>query len=49
MPDDVEGIGDADGIGYAEALAELERILDELEGEAVDIDQLAERVRRAAR
>jgi len=48
MPDDVEGIGDLEGIGYAEALAELERILDELEGEAVDIDQLAERVRRAA-
>ena len=34
--------------GYAEALAELEAILRELEGEAVDIDLLGERVRRAA-
>jgi exodeoxyribonuclease VII small subunit len=37
-----------DGLGYAAALAELERILGELEGEAVDLDHLAERVRRAA-
>ena len=35
--------GDAD-IGYAAALAELGGLLDELEGEAVDIDRLAERV-----
>jgi exodeoxyribonuclease VII small subunit len=34
--------------GYAEALAELETILRELEGETVDIDHLGERVRRAA-
>ena len=34
--------------GYAEALAELEGILRELEGETVDIDHLGERVRRAA-
>lgn len=34
--------------GYREALAELERILVELEGEAVDVDVLAARVRRAA-
>ena len=34
--------------GYTEALAELEAILHELEGEAVDVDHLAERVRRAA-
>jgi exodeoxyribonuclease VII small subunit len=39
---------DLDAIGYAEALAELERILNELEGDDVDIDRLAERVRRAA-
>src|SRR5205823_14036557 len=38
-----------DGIGYAEALAELEGILTELEREAVDVDRLAERVQRAAR
>lgn len=37
-----------DGPGYAEALAELESIVRELEGEAVDVDHLAERVRRAA-
>ena len=34
--------------GYADALAELEEILRELEGEAVDVDHLGERVRRAA-
>jgi exodeoxyribonuclease VII small subunit len=39
---------DIAGLGYAEALAELERILDELEGDAVDVDVLAVRVRRAA-
>ena len=36
------------GIGYAEALAELEGILAGLEREAVDVDHLAERVQRAA-
>ena len=35
-------------MGYADALAELEGIVRELEGEAVDVDHLAERVRRAA-
>ncbi len=34
--------------GYREALAELERILDELEGDAVDVDVLATKVKRAA-
>lgn len=38
---------DAD-IGYADALAELEAILEEIEGEAVDVDVLATRVKRAA-
>ena len=37
-----------DGIGYADALAELERILGELEDDTVDVDVLAARVRRAA-
>jgi exodeoxyribonuclease VII small subunit len=41
------GAGDAD-IGYAEALAELEQILDELDGDEVDVDVLGARVRRAA-
>jgi exodeoxyribonuclease VII small subunit len=35
-------------IGYADALAELEGILDELDGDEVDVDVLGERVRRAA-
>jgi len=39
---------DAPGPGYREALAELEVILDELEADAVDVDVLAARVRRAA-
>ena len=34
--------------GYAEAVAELEEILEALEAEDVDVDALAERVRRAA-
>lgn len=37
----------ADDIGYAEALDELEDILGELEGDDLDVDVLAERVRRA--
>jgi exodeoxyribonuclease VII small subunit len=35
-------------IGYAEALTELEGILDELDGDEVDVDVLGARVRRAA-
>lgn len=34
--------------GYAQALAELDTILRELEGSDVDVDQLAQRVARAA-
>jgi exodeoxyribonuclease VII small subunit len=34
-------------VGYAEALAELESILAELERSDVDVDVLAERVKRA--
>jgi exodeoxyribonuclease VII small subunit len=34
--------------GYAEAIAELEEILDELEGDQLDVDVLADRVRRAS-
>lgn len=34
-------------VGYAEALDELEEILGELEGDDLDVDVLAERVRRA--
>lgn len=35
-------------IGYAEALTELESILAEIEDDAVDVDVLAARVKRAA-
>ncbi len=34
--------------GYAQAQRELDEILRELEGDAVDVDRLAERVRRAS-
>jgi len=34
--------------GYSAAMSELEAILAELERDAVDVDQLAERVARAA-
>ena len=34
--------------GYAEAMAELEEILEELEGDDLDVDVLADRVRRAS-
>lgn len=37
----------ADQLGYAEALAELEAILKELEGDNVDVDRLTDRVTRA--
>ena len=47
MPDTPPTAG-APEIGYGEALAELERILDEIEDDAVDVDVLATRVRRAA-
>jgi exodeoxyribonuclease VII small subunit len=38
---------DLSGIGYAEALAELDKILKELDSSEVDVDQLAHRVARA--
>ena len=37
-----------DAIGYAEAMRELEEILDELENDDLDVDVLAVRVRRAS-
>jgi exodeoxyribonuclease VII small subunit len=39
---------DAETIGYAKALAELDDILHELDGDEVDVDVLGARVRRAA-
>lgn len=38
----------SDEIGYAEALAELEEILEGLKEEDVDVDALAEQVQRAS-
>ena len=35
-------------LGYAEAMTELEGVLEELEGDHIDVDVLAERVRRAS-
>jgi exodeoxyribonuclease VII small subunit len=40
--------GETGELSYVEALAELERILDELDGDEVDVDVLGARVRRAA-
>ena len=39
---------DPGNLGYADALRELESIVAELEGEAVDVDHLSGRVQRAA-
>ncbi len=39
---------DLEQLGYAEALAELDAILTELERDAVDVDVLARKVQRAS-
>jgi exodeoxyribonuclease VII small subunit len=41
-------MSDIDGLSYADALRELETILAELDRESVDVDRLAERVKRAS-
>ncbi len=46
MPDPSPAIGD--DIGYGDALTELEQILEEIEDDAVDVDVLATKVKRAA-
>lgn len=48
MPDATSPAGSGGEIGYGDALAELEEILTEIEDDAVDVDVLAARVRRAA-
>jgi exodeoxyribonuclease VII small subunit len=45
---DATGTTDPAELGFAAALAELERIVEELESEALDVDHLAQRVERAA-
>ena len=47
MTDQGDGNGNGE-LGYAEAMTELDGILDELEGDHLDVDVLAERVRRAS-
>ena len=47
-PERTEPQDDLDGLGYADAVEELEGILAELDGDDVDVDLLAERVKRAA-
>jgi len=42
------GSSTGDDMGYAEAVDELEQILAELESDDVDVDRLADRVKRAA-
>ena len=39
---------DQDPLGYAQAIAELEDILDELDDDTIDIDVLSTKVERAA-
>jgi len=49
MPaDDAATDPSLDEIGYADAVAELEEILVQLDGDEVDVDHLATQVRRAA-
>lgn len=43
-----DDVGEVDGLGYGDAVAELEAILAAIEDDAVDIDQLSRQVRRAA-
>jgi exodeoxyribonuclease VII small subunit len=45
---DADAVNDTDSIGYAEAVAELEEILADLESDDVDVDHLATQVKRAA-
>ncbi len=48
MAPDTPSVTPADPISYRDALAELDEILAELEGDAVDVDRLGLRVKRAA-
>ena len=43
-----DGSGAGDGRRYADAVTELERILADLEGDDLDVDQLGAKVARAA-
>ena|ERR1700743_224711 len=43
-----EAAGEAATLGFRQAMEELEAILERIEGEEIDIDQLAQELRRAA-
>jgi exodeoxyribonuclease VII small subunit len=47
-PDQTTGAEPAPALSFREAMEELEGILERIEGEEVDIDRLAEELRRAA-
>jgi exodeoxyribonuclease VII small subunit len=47
-PDPTSPDPSLEGIGYADAVAELEDILEQLDGDEIDVDHLAAQVRRAA-
>jgi exodeoxyribonuclease VII small subunit len=38
----------SDAPGYKEAMEEIERIVEEIESEAIDVDVLSEKIKRAA-
>lgn len=46
--EDAENGEGPDDIGYAEAIRELDTILDSLDRDTIDVDDLARQVRRAA-
>ncbi len=48
MNPSLSGGHDGESISYADAIVEVEQILAELEGSDIDVDKLAERVKRAS-
>jgi exodeoxyribonuclease VII small subunit len=48
MPETDPATDGVDALGYAEAMAELDAILAEIDHDEVDLDHLATRMRRAA-
>ena len=47
-PSNPSNTGDQPALSFREAMEELEGILERIEGEEIDIDRLAEELRRAA-
>lgn len=45
---EAESLSQSEVLGFSQAMAELETILRRIEGEEIDIDRLAEELRRAA-